>query len=55
MKSVEIGGVVRTLAAAGFGVLVGKGYIDNQTANDLAGAAGVIAIAVWSVLSKRKA
>lgn len=55
MKATEIGGVVRTLAAAGLGFLVGKGYIDNQTANDLAGASGVIAVAIWSVWVKRKA
>lgn len=51
----EIGGVVRTIAAAGFGVLVGKGLIDAATATALGGAAGVIATAIWSVWSKRRA
>jgi len=51
----QIGGIVRTLAAAGFGVLVGKGIIDAETAAALTGAFGTIAIAVWSVWSKRKA
>ena len=51
----EIAGIVRTLAAGGFGLLVGMGIIDEQTAADLVGAVGVIAVAVWSVWSKRKA
>ena len=55
MTSTEIGGIVRTLAAAGFGVLVGKGIIDAETAAALAGAVGTIAVAIWSVWSKRKA
>jgi len=54
MTSTEIGGIVRTLAAAGFGVLVGKGIIDAETAAALAGAVGTIAVAIWSVWSKRK-
>jgi len=56
MTSSEIAGIVRTIAAAGFGVLVGKGIIaDAETANALAGAVGTIAVAIWSVWSKRKA
>lgn len=55
MNGTEIGGVVRTLAAAAFGYLAGKGYFDNETATALAGAAGTIAVAVWSVFQKRKA
>ena len=55
MTSTEIGGIVRTLAAAGFGVLVGKGIINAETAAALAGAVGTIAVAIWSVWSKRKA
>jgi len=55
MNSAELGGIVRTIAAAGFGVLVGRGVIDAETATALAGAAGTIAVAVWSIWSKRKA
>jgi ABC-type proline/glycine betaine transport system permease subunit len=55
MTSSEIAGIVRTIAAAGFGLLVGKGIIDAETAAALAGAAGTIAVAVWSVWAKRKA
>jgi ABC-type proline/glycine betaine transport system permease subunit len=54
MTSTEVAGVVRTIAAAGFGILVGKGIIDAETAAALAGAVGTIAIAVWSVWAKRK-
>ena len=49
----QIGGIVRTLAAAGFGILVGKGVIDAETAAALTGAVGTIVIAVWSVWAKR--
>jgi len=55
MTKEEIGGLVRTLASAGFGVLVGKGYMDAETALALAGAAGTVAVAVWSILAKRRA
>ena len=55
MTSEEIGGIVRTIAAAGFGVLVGKGFIDAATATALAGAVGTIAIAIWSIWAKRRA
>ena len=54
MSKEEIGGIIRTIAAAGFGVLVGKGVIDNETALALAGAVATIGVAVWSVLTKRK-
>jgi ABC-type proline/glycine betaine transport system permease subunit len=55
MTSTELAGIARTIAAAGFGILAGKGIIDAETAAGLAGAFGTIAIAVWSVWSKRKA
>jgi ABC-type proline/glycine betaine transport system permease subunit len=54
MTSTEVAGVVRTIAAAGFGLLVGKGIIDAESAAGLAGAVGTIAVAIWSVWSKRK-
>ena len=55
MSKEELLGIVRTIAAAGFGVLVGKGVIDGETATALAGAVATIGVAVWSVLTKRKA
>ena len=54
MTGEQLGGIVRTIAAAGFGVLVGKGYLTAEMATALAGASGTVAIAVWSVISKRK-
>jgi hypothetical protein len=53
MNKNEIYGVVRTILAAAGGVLVGKGYIDSETAVALAGAIATIAAAAWSVKSKR--
>lgn len=55
MTKEELGGIVRTILAAGFGVLVSKGLIDGETATALAGAVATIGVAVWSVLTKRKA
>lgn len=55
MNNDELAGVFRTVAAAAFGWLGGKGYIDGATAQALAGAVATIAVAVWSVLAKRKA
>lgn len=55
MSSTELGGIVRTIAAFGFGFLVNKGLIDNETALALAGAVATIGVAIWSVVQKRKA
>jgi hypothetical protein len=46
-------GVVRTIAAAGFGYLAGKGLIDGATVDALAVAVATILVAVWSVVSKK--
>ncbi len=53
MTGEQIGGIVRTIAAAGFGALVTRGVIDAETAAALAGAVGTIAVAVWSVWAKK--
>jgi len=53
MNKNEVYGIVRTVLAAVGGVLVGKGYIDSETAVSLAGALATVAAAVWSVRSKR--
>lgn len=55
MNKEQVFGVVRTLAAAGFGYLAGKGIIDGETATALAGAVATIGVAVWSVLTKKPA
>ena len=49
----EFGGAVRSLAAFGFGVMAGNGWIGGATATVLAGAVGVLATAGWSVWAKR--
>ncbi len=46
MNKTEVYGVVRTILAAVGGVLVGKGYIDSETAVSLAGALDTVADAV---------
>lgn len=55
MTGEQIGGIVRAIASAGFGFLIGKGIIDAETAATLTGAIGTIAVAVWSVWSKKQA
>lgn len=54
MTKEQLFGIVRTVAAAGFGFLAGKGVIDGATAEALAGAIATIGVAVWSILSKKK-
>lgn len=53
MKKEQLFGIIRTVAAAGFGFLAGKGYLDGATAEALAGAVATIAVAIWSVASKK--
>jgi energy-converting hydrogenase Eha subunit C len=55
MTKEKIFGIVRTIAAAGFGFLAGKGYFDGAMAEALAGAVATIAVAIWSVVSKKPA
>lgn len=54
MTGEAVAGVVRAILAALGGYLVGKGVIDDETANNLAGAAVVIVTGVWSILNKKK-
>lgn len=54
MNKNELYGVVRTILAAIGGVLVGKGYIDSETAVAVAGAGATVIVAVWSIRSKRE-
>jgi hypothetical protein len=51
--SQEIQGIIRTVVAAGFAYLAGKGIIDAGMADGLATACVTIAVAIWSVRSKR--
>ena len=45
-------GVVRAILTAGAGYLVGKGLIDQGTADQIVGALIVIGTALWSWKSK---
>lgn len=54
MNASQVAGIVRALAAALGGYFVGQGFIDADMANQVAGAAAVIASAVWSVWAKRQ-
>lgn len=51
----QFGGIARAVFAAIGGFLVGKGYLDSETALGLTGAAVTIATAVWSVWAKKAA
>lgn len=51
----QIGGIVRAVVSAIGGYLVGKGYIDSETALAVTGAVVTLATAIWSVVSKRPA
>lgn len=53
MDKEQVFGIVRTLAAAGFGYIAGRGLIDGATAEALAGAVATIGVAIWSVMSKK--
>jgi hypothetical protein len=55
MTKDQIFGIVRTVAAAGFGFLAGKGYLDASMVEGVAGAVATIAVAVWSVAAKKPA
>ena len=55
MNKDQLFGVLRTVAAAGFGFLAGKAYLDGATVEALAGAVATIGVAVWSVVSKKPA
>jgi hypothetical protein len=55
MTAEQLGGIVRAIAAALGGYLVGQGVVDAETATTLAGAVTTIAVAVWSIWAKRNA
>ena len=55
MTQDQVGGIVRALVSAAGGYLVGQGLIDAETMLTLAGAVTTIAVACWSMYSKRPA
>lgn len=55
MSADEVGGIVRAVVAAVGGYFVGRGLVDSETVATVGGAVATIAVAVWSVVNKRKA
>lgn len=55
MTKEQLGGIVRTIATSALSYAAGKGLLPPTMVADLAAALGVIAIAVWSVVAKKKA
>lgn len=53
MSTEQIGGILRTILAAGGGYLVSKGYLDNATMMSIVGAVVTLLTAGWSVWAKR--
>jgi hypothetical protein len=53
MTGDQIAGIVRAVAAAVGGWLVGRGLVDADTVAAVGGALATIAVAVWSVWSKK--
>ena len=55
MTKAQIAGIARALAAALGGYLVGAGWVDQAMAEQLAGAAVTVAVAIWCVFPKKQA
>lgn len=53
MTKDQVFGVIRTVAAFGFGYLASSGLVDGATVEALAGAVATLGVALWSVLSKK--
>lgn len=53
MTSDQIGGIIRTILAAIGGVIVGKGWIDNETMLAISGAIATIVVGGWSWWTNR--
>lgn len=54
MNAEQIGGILRTILAAGGGYLVSRGWLDNATMMAIVGALVTLATAGWSVWAKRQ-
>lgn len=53
MNGDQIGGIIRALGAAIGGILVAKGYLDNDTMNAAIGAMATLGVTVWSVYTNQ--
>ena len=54
MDGAQFGGIVRAVLAALGGYLVGQGFVDQATVEQVGGSLAVAAAAIWSWWSKRK-
>jgi hypothetical protein len=54
MTHEQFGGIVRALVAAAGGYFVGQGLVDAETMMTVGGAITTLAVAVWSIYSKKK-
>lgn len=55
MDKTVVGGIARTVLVGAGGFLVGKGWIDAATLDQVVGALIVIGGAVWSIIQKKSA
>ena len=53
MNNDQITGIIRAILAAGGGLLVQRGYVDNQTMTTIIGALITLGAAAWSVHNNR--
>jgi hypothetical protein len=53
MNNDQLTGIIRAILAAGGGLLVQRGYVDNQTMTTIIGALITIGAAAWSVHNNR--
>lgn len=51
----QVGGIVRAIVAAAGGYFVGQGLVDAETMMTVGGAITTLAVAIWSIYSKKKA
>lgn len=54
MTKDELYGVARALLAAAGGFAVSRGWVDSETAMELAGAVATSVAIAWSIMSKRR-
>ena len=53
MNNDQLTGIIRAILAAGGGLLVQRGYVDNQTMTTIIGALITLGAAAWSVHNNR--
>ena len=53
MNNDQLTGIIRAILAAGGGLLVQRGYVDNQTMTTIIGALITFGAAAWSVHNNR--